>query len=435
MTTGGAASGAGGASGSGTGGGGTAAPGEACKATPDCRVGSGAFCKANVCSCSTDKPDICGMAATAVCTLKMSDPDNCGMCGTKCDAGATCVAGVCGKKPVELTTSTGCTDATKDNGIRMAISGANLYWVEPMSGKVRSMPLAGGAVTEVATAMNPTQIAADAKGVYWLTPGDGTMANPGKVFKKALPLAAGAPIVLTTATAPAATYKGPDPYKIRGLTAHADKVYYALANDVHQISNDETVTMDLVVGTAVNYDKPDMPLVDGEPTGLAVNGTVALWTTGTRSGVESHTVGPVVVAGAAGYVKLAKSVGSLLFNGDVSIDATNGYWADGEKIGMDALIAPADAIAGDNSSHNKVLTAEPNSAHVTSFTINAMNVYFAAESGTVFRHSLVPPADATNDPNPPAALARDQMKPTSVVVDATNVYWATSDCAIRSTGL
>jgi len=430
--TGGSSSGTGGMSGgSGGAAGGKVDPGGACVMTSDCRVGSNAFCKTMVCSCPSDKPDTCGAAGASLCTLKTSDPDNCGMCGTKCDAGATCVAGTCGTKPTELTTSAGC------GSIRMAIQGTALYWVESMSGKVRSMPLAGGAVTEVATAMNPTQIAVDAKGVYWVSPGDGTAANPGKVFKAALPLVAGAaPIALATATATGADmYKGPDSYKIRGLAVHANFVYYALRNDVHQISNDQAVTTDLVVGTAVNYDNPAVPIVDGEPTGLAVNDTVALWTTGTRNGVESHTLNAVVVPGAAGYVKLAKSVGALLFNGDVSIDATNGYWADGEKIGMDTLVAPADAIAGDNSSHNKVLTAEPNSSHLTTFTTNAMNVYFAAENGLVFRHSLVPPVDVTADPTPPVSLARDQMKPTAIAVDAAHVYWATSDCAIRSAGL
>jgi hypothetical protein len=152
--------------------------GMACTGTPDC-MGTGFVCRMGMCACTTDVPDVCGTGATAACVNKKADPDHCGDCDTKCDAGATCVAGACTKKPVELTKGTGC------GAMRLAVQGANVYWSEPLTGKIRSMPLAGGAAVDVATAqVAPSYVAADETGVYWIVDG-AAAAGSSKVMKKA----------------------------------------------------------------------------------------------------------------------------------------------------------------------------------------------------------------------------------------------------------
>src|SRR5258706_16270664 len=212
MTAQGGASGSGGMAGGSTG---TVKPGGACTKTPECE-GTGFKCNTttHVCDCSADKPETCGTDAAAVCTVKMTDPDNCGMCGMQCDAGAVCVAGVCGAKPTDVVTATGC-----GGGVHLATDGKNIYWTEMMNGKVRSVPVAGGAIAEVATGqLSPTQIAVDATSVYWINQGDGTAAS-SKLQKKALTAAASVmPTTLLSAT---------EKDKISALAVNKGKVYYA----------------------------------------------------------------------------------------------------------------------------------------------------------------------------------------------------------------
>ncbi len=389
---------------------GSTGSGMACTVTKDC-LGTGFFCKMGMCACSADVPDVCGSGAMGACVNKMSDADNCGACGTKCDAGATCVAGKCGAKPTELTKADGC------GSMRIAIQGTTLYWTEKMSGKVRSMPVAGGAAVDIATAqVSPSAIAVDAKGVYWLAGGDG-MGGGKKIMKLALPFVApGTPEELKASTTD----------MIFGIAVAADKLYYTLANDVHQISTDKAVAADIKVGTAVNYDPP-APKIEGNPHGVATNGTLLAWTdVGDRNGVEGDDVMAETdpLTDKAGYAELAQSVGALKW--DIAVDATYAYWIDGQ-----------------NFVRNKLTAATPvpdlpimvtDKGDLNTFAINAMSVYGATTENKILKHSLMAPTDEKTVVLP-TAIARDQMSPTSVVVDAAKVYWSTADCAIRSSDL
>ena len=383
--------------------------GMACTATADCK-GTGFVCKTGMCACTADIPDICGTGDTGACVNKKTDPDHCGVCETKCDAGATCVDSKCTPKPVELTKGAGC------GAMQLAIQGANIYWTEPMTGKVRSMPVAGGAAVDVAMAqVGPSQIAADAMGVYWIV--DGAGPGTSKVMKQALPLAAVAPDVL--ATAPAAD-------KILGVAVHGGKLYYTLAHDVHQIATDKTGT-DIIVGTAVNYDPP--PKIEGVPHGVGANDTMVAWTdVGDRNGVEGDDImveSATPLTDMSGYVELAQSVGGL--KAVMAVDAMFAYWLDGSRFVRNKLNATAPVP-------DPAIMESPKGVDFSAFAINATNVYASNVDGLILRHSLVPAAEGA-DPVEAAAVARDQTAPTSVVVDGTKVYWATTDCAIRGTDL
>jgi hypothetical protein len=363
-----------------------------------------------MCACTTDVPDICGTGADGACVNKKSDPDHCGDCTTKCDAGATCVAGMCTKKPVELLPmSAGC------GAMQLVIQGTNIYWVEPMTKKIRSMPLAGGAPVDVATATDtPSRIAADDTGLYWVE--DGTASS--KVMKKALPLAAGAATALVT-HAPVAMER------ILGIAVKGGKLYYSLEHDVHQIST--AGAGDIIVGTAVNYDAPAK--IEGDPHGVAVNETMIAWTdVGDRNGVEGDDIlveSATPLTDKSGYVELAQSVGGLKYQ--IAVDATYAYWIDGARFVRNKLAATAPVP-------DPAIMESPKASEIGAFAITAMNVYASNADGLILKHSLIPPAEGM-DPVEAAAIAREQKVPTSVVTDGTKVYWATEDCAIRSTDL
>jgi hypothetical protein len=298
--------------------------------------------------------------------------------------------------------------------VRLATDGKNIYWTEVTTGKVRSVPVAGGAIAEVATGMMPGQIAVDSSGVYWVDKG-----TPGKVFKKTL---SAAPNVAPTQLAAGTT-------EVFGLTVHKGMVYYSETTNVHQATLNaagDAVMSDIKVGISVNYDGGKMDVV-GNPIGIAASDDHVVWTTpGDRNAVESHTLVAVTNAtdNMAGYGKLGKSVGELLPSGDCALDAKYGYWANGERFDRDDLTAQ-DGIS-------ITITTAPNSQKFTAFTVGAAKMYGSTEMGQVITHSLTPPPDPANDTVPAVPVARDQMNVTSMVNDGTKVYWITTDCMIRS---
>jgi hypothetical protein len=296
--------------------------------------------------------------------------------------------------------------------IRLAIQGSSVYWVEQGSGKVQTAPITGGSAVLVAGAQQaPSGIAVDGTGLYWVTAGDGTIGS-SKIWKKSLPLAAGEPELLKAA---------PSTDEILAIAVRAGKLYYALGHDVHALAT-EAGDDDIIVGTATNLDaSPPTGVPSGEPAGLAVDETFVFWTTATRQGVERDDI----VAGTSGYVELGESQGSLLLH-DIESDGTHAYWANGDQL----LRAQNDVKGGVTVTKTSAFDA------ITAFAINASDVYFGGAEGTVFKHSLTPPADPNDDASivPPAALARDQMNVSSVALDGTRVYWA-SGCALLSAGL
>lgn len=387
-------------------------PAASCVKTADCTT-QGAICKASACSCPSDVPTVCGASPEAACVAVLADPGNCGSCGAHCDDGASCVAGQCGQKPTELLKAEGC------GSMRLALTGGSLYWTESSSGKVRSMPVAGGPVAELASGQTaPSMIVADDKAAYWINQAD--VAGMSKLMKKLL--AAGpavAPVALKTATVAV-------PDKISAIAVGGGKLFYTLGHDVHAISTDETSTAgDTVVGTAINKDVSP-PVESGEPAGLALRGKDIVWTTANRQGVERDDID----AGTAGYVELGQSQGGLLLS-DIALDATYAYWANGQSFVRNELAAAAPIPDG------AILVTPSFDNDITAFAINATHVYAATATGQVVKHSLIPQADPNDDSTavPAVDLARDQAAPTSVVLDATHVYWATKDCAIRATPL
>ena len=70
------------------------------------------------------------------------------------------------------------------------------------------------------------------------------------------------------------------------------------------------------------------------------------------------------------------------------------------------------------------------------FALSDTRIYAASFFGAVFAHSLTPPSDPNDDKTivPPVLIAIEQGGVTSMVLDAHNVYWMTTECVLRSTG-
>jgi hypothetical protein len=389
----------------------------ACVKPADC-PGTGFACKMGMCACGAGEPDICGTGAAIACVSKMTDEANCGECGKTCDAGAACSAGVCSAAPVELTKGTGC------GPMRLAIAGANIYWTEEMSGKVRTMPVAGGTPMDLAMGqLAPTAIVADATGVYWVNSGDATTKS--QIMKLALPAApAAAPVVVTVSSTTD---------EIFDLALAGTKLYYSHFHSVHEVATaaaaPSTTMADPIVGNAVDF---DTATVKGEPHGVAVNATFVGWTdVGERNGVETddllaETGDPTM--DKTGYHELAQSVGSI--SNQVAMDATYVYWCDGARFVRNkadaAMPIPDPPIAEALSD-------------IQSFAITATDVYMLTVDGTVAKATLAPAAGASTAPTPIAVGQMVEMVEHgidgTIAVDATKVYWATQDCAIRSSAL
>jgi hypothetical protein len=227
-------------------------------------------------------------------------------------------------------------------------------------------------------------------------------------MKKALPIVAGDPIVLATGTATDA-----ESPVINAIAVADATLYYTLVHEVVAISTDEATLGDVVVGQATNLDLgPDTPA--GYPWGLALDETYVVWTTGQRSAIERDSRAD----GTDGYLELGESQGDVLW-ADVATDGTNAYWATTTNIVTTSLTK----MAGDQ---NTTLATTPDFLPITAFTIDATYVYFAND-GLVFKAPLAG-GDVIN-------IAREQAAPSSLLIDGSTLYLATSDCAIRAVPL
>lgn len=354
-------------------------------------------------ACPAYKPDRCPATATAKsdCFSLKDDPQSCGTCGNACAAQAACVAGKCSSPPVQLASAMGCGD-----GMRLTLHGDRLFWNEPKSGRVRSISVNGGDISELAADQtSPGQVAVDDTTAYWPVAGDG---KPGTSAVMAAPLSpAGVASALVTAP-------GADP--ITGVAAAGGKLFYGLVHDVHAFWNEGAAGHDEIVGVAVARNDTRMP--DGIPNALTVHGDRVYWIVTDVGSVESDDV----LAGSDGYARIGHS--GQMWPNDVGFAGDYAYYAAFGSLYAAQANQPAIAIASISD------------ASVAAFAIADTNAYFSDDAGRLFKHGLEQPQAPSFEPAPPTELARDQGKVTSVVVDATHVFWATLDaeasCTIRT---
>jgi hypothetical protein len=401
-STGGAAGGSTGGT-TGAGGSGGCTMNAATKTDGSCKCISGAYVRNGACACQDAMPDIC---PTVGCVDQKHDVANCGKCGMACGASSTCNAGTCGPMPtMVLAAVPSCsamtivaTDAVyyaANNGVYKAgtatalatgemgatllqANGTNLFWYDTGTKKIRKMAAAGGAVSDVYTNM--------AAGVDGGAPPDvtGFLVSPdgmtiyislGFQVLKA-PVAGGASSVVANEV------KG-------GLPA-------ALALNG---------TMNIVYPATFNGDV-DAPLLSAMPATCGMD--------------DPNDPGNAIMTTCP---RLGRSQGELFPNFVAVIDG-HAYWVDGPNV-------KGELIGMKGTSFDSIAMASTNKITAATSSATDKKIYFADADPTDPNNGFI--EVTALDPNStPTLLARAQKSPIAIAVDATKVYWATSDCSIQS---
>lgn len=378
---------------------------------------SGAFKRDGVCSCQGDSPNVCGDA----CTNVKSDNDNCGACGVKCTGTSACNNGTCGPQATNvLPKVAGCGELT------IAVSGGKIYYANKTGNSVSSVATTGGAATVISsTEKAPTAIAVSGTNILWINnvagaPVDGGATVTSTIRKSA---AGAAPTDVVTATAPGGG--------IRGFVASADgnTIYYSTGTFV------KAVPIAGGASTAVAVEEHG-----GIPGALALEGTKLAYPTDLNGDVDIVTIMPGVEARCGkeddtkptGYdmlncVRIARSQGSLKKELMMAFGGW-AYWIDNPSIKAGELAPPGTPA---NDQVGSTMFA------IQGMTTNKTNIYFTdadtnaptAPNGTIWKTGINKAQLTSQVP-----LARGQVSPGSIALDATKVYWA-ADCAINATGL
>jgi len=324
------------------------------------------------------------------CYDTANDPDHCGDCTAKCEATQVCGASKCSATPKAVVpAAAGC------GTLRLAISGSTLYWTDETHGTVQSVATAGGAATSVATAqMKPGLIAVNGTTAYWVNSGDKTIMKAGS----ATPLVTGKT-------------------GIGGITLSTDgkTLYFADGVTINSISTTATDGKSTLIG------KED----SGIPHALAVENDNIAYPTELNGDVDVMKItaqGDSVCASEDSTTATNKGCTRLSRSQTPYFDAMyliggKAYWTNQTAVEVQDITATsADAVA----------TAGGQALKITAFSISNSAAFFAADDGYIYTSPLTTGSMAL-------AVARTASPgATSVVADATNVYFATPDCAINS---
>jgi len=368
-----------------------------------CKCVPGAFVRMGACACQDALPDAC---PTVGCVDKRLDPTNCGACGTACGPTSTCNAGMCGPPPALLLPPiAGCTNMTmvatdavyfadeahgtinklgaaaplamgETGATFLQANGPNLFWYDKSQRKVRKMPAAGGPVSDVFTSLFIADggVAADVAGGFLVSPDGMTIYISIGTRVLAAPVAGGTPTVVAEDVQNGI----PGALALNGTTN--------------------------IVFPAVFNGDVEAPLLSGNPSICGMQSTV-------NPGQADMTTCP----------RLGRGQGELFANFIAAI-AGHAYWIDGPNVNGE-LIAPM------GGSFDSIAMSQ--TSMITAAVATADTIYFGdadpndATQGFIEKTSLAPFST-------PVLLARGQKTPIAIAVDATKVYWASSDCAIRS---
>ena len=388
---------------------------------PNGRCVWGAFPRDGACMCALDIPTVCDMA----CTDLTVDDQNCGVCGHTCPATSTCNAGTCGPSVTNVVPAApGCV------AINLAISGGTLYWADQGHGTVKSRPLAGGPDTTISSSeASPGLIAVSGSSLYWVDivsaepvtdPAGVTRTSTTATLRKAV-LPSGTPADLVTET----NLNG----GIRGLVASEDgtTIYYSADTKVRAVP--------AAGGTAADVGREEQ---GGIPTALGLEGNAIGYITDLNGEVDIMTVEDGVVASCGApdpndpnkllmvnCVRVGGCGPSPLFSSFILRDH-NAYWGDSGTI-YDSLGVTA---ASNDSTLSKAFVAGSGGLDFTGLAGGPDFIYFG--DGDLGEGDGVIEKTPYTENSTAIPIARGQDTPSSLALDATNVYWSTGDCAINS---
>jgi hypothetical protein len=303
-------------------------------------------------------------------------------------------------------------------GVRLTAQGQQLYLSVRASGKIQTVPLAGGALEDVATSQSaPTWITSDQAGVYWVNQGDKDVPGRNQVMKQPLPLAVEDPIVLESAVGAAA---------IPAIAVLGGALYYVSGHQVHEVSLGDSGNGDVIVGLG-EYVSDDMPPQFHDITGaLAVNDHYVAWSAPGITGVESHPRSAILDLNDTSGFRILGRAYNILDAGDLSLDAKFAYWAD------ENMLQRGDPDQSGISS--EIITTSPDGARLTAFALGDAMLYAATASGSIFEHSVLPPPDSSDPASvvPPLIIAQDQGRVLAMLAFRNELYWVSEDCRLRS---
>jgi hypothetical protein len=370
-----------------------AAPTEESATKADGTCVTGAYQRMGVCACQEGMPNVCNQ----MCTDRQVDPANCGTCNHACDATSTCQAGTCGAAPtVVMPAVAGCT------GMTIATNNGGIFYTDEAHNSVSKV---GGSALSTAE-MGPTWLQSFGANLYWYNKGSKTI--------RMIPAAGGT--AMTIYTAPTTTTTG-----VGGFLVTADAIY---------VSVDTTVVKLPAAGggagtVIVSEDH------GGIPGALALNGTTNIVYPTTLNGdVDAAKLMPAVTPASCGKEdammnvimtdcpRLARSQGELFTTWVASIGG-KAFWIDGQNLKMET-------INGSDQTFDTVTMTMGGS--ITAAVASTDTIYFASggDENLIEKTPLVKDSIAT-------PIARGQKAAQSMALDASKVYWATSDCSIGST--
>jgi sugar lactone lactonase YvrE len=233
---------------------------------------------------------------TPACVDLANDPKNCGTCGNTCDASSACTSSHC----------TTVLHASLGTPIGIAIDATSIYYANDYDGKIYSMPLAGGAPTNLTTSGNGTsawEILVSGSTLYWTTYVD------DRVFK--VPTTGGAAVVVS-----------PTDGSPEGIVSDGTYLYWADSYSSSPLVRRASIA----TGTLSTVESPpDGGTNPFNPITIAVDATNVYWgNAGTSLGTSS--VYQANKTDGSNPIALATGVDPVY---GLTIDSTNVYFTAG----------------------------------------------------------------------------------------------------------
>jgi hypothetical protein len=363
----------------------------------------------DACACQETTPDVCPVVG---CIDKKTDEDNCGACGMKCGPTSTCTNGACGPAPTVVTTIAGC------SGLNLALNGTTVFVADEQAGTISKVNATGTPTAIITGEKLPTWLASNGANLFWYD-------RTTKAIRKA-PAAGGvaSDVYVNTMTAGAA---GPAP-SVGGFVVTPDgaTIYISLGNNVYSLSVATPAAAPTLIATEDH----------GQPGALALNGTknivypvastvdvdaplLAANPLPAKCGLEDAT-GDVIMTTCP---RLGRSQGELLMTFMAVING-RAFWISQTDV-------RSEIIGAQGTGYEAVAYADNG---ITAATITTDTVYFGSFDPQTEKSGMIQKAPAApNTTNAaPTSMARGLAQPTSMVVDATKVYWTASDCTIST---